>query len=374
MSKLDPFSRLHGSPAPADACRLAEGESARGRIRLGTAGARCFLAARIRPVRAEEGAWGRRAGAARGGARSGAMVSGAYDTMMAAGERPAWLDAAVSREARTRLKAHPAFAEAMTTSAGWLAQFYSGNRLLNRVLNDRGRVLFGFFALYLHALPEAEGGGLTVSRMAALTAETGVCSRGRAKAMLALMRWGGYLALAQPAGDRRAKPLVPTERMLNLHRQRWELQYRMIARLDPALAGVSAGLSDRAFFDALVIALTGAFRAGYRVLDHAPLLTDICDRDSGLMILLSLFSAETRGEAPPAIAELARSFHASRAHVLQLLKDAQAAGVISRDDGGGSGQLTPLGREALADFFAATFALLAGGAHEALKRQPFRSL
>lgn len=280
---------------------------------------------------------------------------------------PEWLVDGVSAAARERLKRHPGFAAAMTTSAASLVELYSGNRLLNRVLNDRGRTLFGFFALYLHALPDAAGGGLTVGHMAALAAETGVCSRGRAKAMLALMRWGGYLAPAEETGDRRAKPLVPTARMLTLHRQRWMAQYRTIATLDPEMSAVEALLEAPWFFNALAIALGDSFRSGYRVLDYAPRLAGLADRDSGLMVLLSLLAAEAAGRPSPSIADLARRFHVSRAHVLQLLKDAQLEGLVERDDGGGGGRLTPSGHAALGEFFAATFALLCCAAKAAMR-------
>lgn len=287
---------------------------------------------------------------------------------MSNGARPAppWLAEAVCSATRARIRAHPAFAEAVAGTAASLVSLYSGNRLLNSVLNDRARVLFGLFALYLHALPDAKGGGLTVSRMTALAAETEICSRGRAKAMLALMRWGGYLAPAESGGDRRVKPLEPTPRLLHQQLLRWQAQLRAIAALDPRLAEAEVAIADRAVFDALVIGLGDAFRSGYRALDHAPQVTAVVDRDSGLMILLALVVAEAEGRAPPSIAELARRFHVSRAHVLQLLKDAQAQDLVARDQGG-AGRLTGHGREALADFFATLFALLRGSACAAME-------
>lgn len=300
--------------------------------------------------------------------RSGARVSGAYDTAARSRGTSEWLVAAVGSEARQWVRSHPAFPEAMNQSAASMVSLYSGNRLLNRVLNDRGRLLFGFLALYLHALPAAQGGGLTVSRMAALAAETGVCSRGRAKAMLALLRWGGYLAPAEGGADRRMRPLVPTPRMVGLQRQRWQIQYRLISTLDPQVAEVEAALGDRGVFDALAIALGDGFRAGYRVLDHTPLLADIADRDSGVMILMALYVAEIEGLPAPSIAELARRFHVSRAHVLQLLKDAQSGGLLARDADAGAGRLTPRGHEALMDFFTSSFAFLRASAHVALDK------
>lgn len=117
------------------------------------------------------------------------------------------------RDPRTHaaVAAHPAFRPAVERLAGEISALYSGNRLLNRLLSDRGRNMLGLLVLYLDALPAAEGGGLTTARLVALCTATGLCSRGRTKAMLALMRWGGYVAPAPPGADRQVKPLVPQE-------------------------------------------------------------------------------------------------------------------------------------------------------------------
>lgn len=283
---------------------------------------------------------------------------------------PEWLADGVSARARAAVKAHPRFDVAMCRAATGIVALYSGNRLLNRVLNDRGRALFGMLSLYLHALPETAGGGLTAGRLAALCAETAVCSRGRAKAMLAVMRWGGYVEPGGAAGDRRVKPLVPTRRMLVLHRERWRRQFVALALVDDGADAVLARLDEDAFLDRLAIACGTAFRAGFRVLRCAPAFAAIADRDSGALIFFAILAAQKAGQEPPAVAELARRFHVSRAHVLQMLKDAVADGLLERGEGGGAGRLTPAGQAALRDFFAATFAFLGGCGREALRAPP----
>ena len=63
------------------------------------------------------------------------------------------------------LRVHPRFAEAMRAAAAGMVAHYEGNRLLNQLMNDRGRVLFGHHAVYLHfsRTPGDAGSGLTVS-------------------------------------------------------------------------------------------------------------------------------------------------------------------------------------------------------------------
>lgn len=57
-----------------------------------------------------------------------------------------------------RWRLHPAFETALSVAAAGLVDLYSGNRIFNRLLADKGRVVFAHFVLYLHALPESEGG------------------------------------------------------------------------------------------------------------------------------------------------------------------------------------------------------------------------
>src|SRR5438477_12980641 len=77
-------------------------------------------------------------------------------------------------EAVAALRAHPRFPDAFRASIEGLVAVYRRNRLVGQVLNDRGRVIFGILALYLHYAPDT--GGLTASAMKALCVETGLCS------------------------------------------------------------------------------------------------------------------------------------------------------------------------------------------------------
>ncbi|MEP9354237.1 hypothetical protein ABLE93_11640 [Xanthobacter sp. KR7-65] len=278
-----------------------------------------------------------------------------------------WLDTARDPRTREVLLAHPDFPRALARLAAGMTGLYSGNRLLNRLLSDRGRNVFGLLLLYLDALPPAEGGGLTAARLAGLCTMTGLCSRGRAKAILALMRWGGYVAPAAPGDDRRIKPLVPQPRLYALQKSRWTVLFGAIGLIDPDMARVPARLDDDAFVRALVIVLAQSYCAGYRVISAAPVLDDLVDHDSALMVLLMLLASEGNGTAPPAIADLARRFHVSRAHVLHLLRLCEERGLVERG-ARGAGRLSPAGRDALAQFFAGIFALMAGAARAAEAR------
>ena len=278
------------------------------------------------------------------------------------------------------IRAHPRFAEAMAKTAKGLVDAYDGNRLLNRILNDRERSVFALMALYLHANPDSAGRGLTAGRIIELCRETGLCSRGRAKAMLVLMRWGGYLEpCTEPGGpaDRRQRPLVPTLQFLEMQASRWRRHFEAISLMDACGTAALTRLDNPAFRAELIRTMMARFRAGMRLLDYAPALNLFASRDGGMLIVFQLLlSAQPDDVFPPQgvisipVAELGRRFHVSRAHVLKVLRDAESAGLIERLPGPPSGiRLSFTLRESLCAFFAAVFLVMAEGANNALARE-----
>jgi hypothetical protein len=267
-------------------------------------------------------------------------------------------------EAIATLRAHPNFPAAMRTSAAGLVTLYQGGRLVRWLMDDRGRLVFGYFALYLHLSRRADEvtSGLTPTRMKALCAEFEVCSPGRVVALLSLMRFAGYLAPAA-ATDRRLRGYVATDRLVALMVERWRIHFGAMAMLRPEGQAALAALHDTAFRRRLVIAMFRRFRAGFRFLTHAPELGLFADRDAGMLILSHLLTAAEEGDATPphrpvpiSIAALARRFHVSRPHVLKLLNDAAEQGFIRRTGAMGEGVLIlPRLAEAAQNLFATMY-------------------
>jgi hypothetical protein len=270
-------------------------------------------------------------------------------------------------------RADPFFPAAMRHLAQGLLDAYDGNRLLNRVLNDRGRVMFGLLALHLHFHADATGAGLTAARLGQLCEATAVCSRGRAKALLALMRWAGYLAPDQAASDRRKRPLVPTERMLASYRRRWRIQVEAAAMLARNRGLEVMPADEQRFVGGLAIEMGLAFRAGFRILDGVPALRPIAERDSAFFLVLAIALAGPPGAgiapATPvkvSITSLAARFHVSRAHALYVLRTAQSGGLLVRDaDNPAEVTCRPLLRSSFEDFFATTLTIVAHAARRA---------
>jgi hypothetical protein len=286
---------------------------------------------------------------------------------------------------------HPNFADAMRAMLTDNVRLYCGNRILNYVGYDRGRLIIGILAYYLHVTRSAADptSGLTAQRLKALCAEQDVCSPGRARAMLSLLQLFGYIAPA-PGSDRRYKLLAPTGLLTAFLRERWSAMFAAIALLKPEGAAALAALASEAsgqrgnsisaleredFLAALTRAVIDGFRTGVRAITFTPELGAFAEHNAGPMILASLAIAGERDDTMPpsrpiriSISELARRFSVSRAHVLRLLREVEAAGLIARS-GAETITLKPPLAHALRQAVAALFLFFAHCARAALACQ-----
>ena len=248
-----------------------------------------------------------------------------------------------------------------------MVAFYRGNRVLNALMSDRARALFTHGALFLHySGTDAGTPGLTAGAMKDFCVRLGLCSRGRCEATLALMRAGGFFAAA-PSGDKRLRPLVPTEKLLALHRERWAARLSAMRGVLPDADRYCVARDNPAFFRGFALSLAEAFVGGMRLIEHAPELEIFVERNAGLVILLSLALASAAdGLFPPvepvplSINALATTFSVSRKHVLTLLRDAEAQGLLARG-GAANNRITllPRARAGLETLFATIFLLFA---------------
>jgi hypothetical protein len=202
---------------------------------------------------------------------------------------------------------------------------------------------------------------------------TGLCSRGRCEAMLAVMRTGGMLAAA-PSLDRRRRLLVPTKKLLELHLMRWSVHFKAMSAAIPQAMAYRTALDDPRFIKLFVRELGRRFIAGRRVLDAAPDLERISERNAGMMVLYSLALDGCDDDAfpplrpvPLSINGLAIRFSVSRKHVLMLLRDAETLELLVRG-GPANNEITFLarGRQGLEMMFASLFLHMAECAEVAL--------
>ena len=263
------------------------------------------------------------------------------------------------------LRAHPALCGAVAARLASIIELYDGNRLRNTLLCDRGRILIGFFLLYLDVLPlpGTDTHGASSAGVQALCRRAGLCSAGRVVTVLAAMCFGGYLTPGTDPHHARRRILVPTHKLIAIHHQHWVRQFEAMASIFPHAALVPARLESKAFCTAFLYHLGTYFFAGFRVLDHVPILTELAESNAGLLVLSSLALSQLANEAPPgapvrlSISALSRRFCVSRAHVRKILVLADSAGLLVRSPRSECVTVRPLLSEALISFFGTVFIL-----------------
>lgn len=296
------------------------------------------------------------------------------DLAPAAGD--ARIAALFSTQSMAAYRAEPGFEAAARQVAERFVDLYRDNRLLGLVVNDQGRMVMGWFVISLHS----EGGeGLTVSRISALCERHGICSAGRAAAMVGLMRATGYLVPAPVSADRRERRLIPTERFLTGQWSRWRAILEALRPMRPHAADALAAIGDPVFDRAFVGDLFDHFSWGFRFYRTTPELAELNQRKAAVLILFSLFLARETGDdgrchARLSVSEMARRFQVSRVHVIKVLREAQDKGLIRRGATEGDPiEVTPLLIDVIGRFLACCLLLLDHCSRRALEMSAQRS-
>lgn len=270
-------------------------------------------------------------------------------------------------EAIGAVRSHPRFRDAVQRMLDGANELYDGNRLLNRIVNDRGRLIGGMIALYLHvcSVSEADEPGFTVRRFQAFCVERKLCSFGRARALLTLMCFAGYLAPAPSLSDRRQRRLVPTQQLIELQRRRWQYQFEAMALVSHQGSRALEVYDRPEFVLAFLRHLGATYTAGFRLLDYSPELSRLVESNAGLLLVMNLVLSAADGMTPDgaavpiSVSALSARFGVARAHVRKLLTDAAAAGLVRRTDESTAVIVLPRCVDAVSNFLAALLALLA---------------
>jgi hypothetical protein len=252
--------------------------------------------------------------------------------------------------------------EAMLTAAGALVSFYRGNWVLNRIANDRGRVIGAMIMLDLHFGRGCQG--FTVAELRTQALRCHVASPNRMTAFAGLLRSSGYLT-AMPAPDARKRKLVPSASLIDLHRRRMRALLGGTIILNPDLAPAMQALEDDGVLAAMEHAYLRYWRAGCRITGHFPALEGFVERDAGFTLLCLLMGGAAKGQSYR-ISDLSRYFAISRTHALVVMREAIRCGLAEREVETGAFTGTPLLTAAMRPLFAQLFAVQAGVAREAL--------
>jgi DNA-binding MarR family transcriptional regulator len=248
-----------------------------------------------------------------------------------------------------------------------------GERLMNQILAQREREMLGFMLLCQHF--EALDGGKppTLARLAA----SGLGSKRRIAAFVAVLRLAGLVRSRHGTGDRRVRILEPTERLIAMHTDWSRAALRQLDRLldrpvleaafdaDPRFYRVACQAGAKEIFEG------GAFAPGrFAFVDF------LTPHRTGHLIAASLAQAMFAGRGAPALqfplpyGRLARRLGVSRSHVLNVFAEAQARGFLEVADAGRLVTLTAATARGVVEYFAHELAFAARHAVRALDDKP----
>ena len=274
------------------------------------------------------------------------------------------LDEAVVRE----MVAHPGFAAACKDCMRRSIQ--PGNQQMYQILRDMSGMFYAIFTLYLDARS-----GLTMSAIQQFCAEAGLSSPGRSAALLLMLRLKGFVVPDPIPGRNRARRYIPTPAMEATMREFISIQLSSLTYIEPEAAQAASRFGERAIFQPFVIALgEGLVDMLKKGSAERSDITLFSQRSAGSFILYHLaVSGEDDDTYPPrgpirmSVTSLAKRYSVSRSHVLKLLRDAERAGLLTRDAENLTCQFTEKLCDALNRYHAAFFMANAAFADIALR-------
>lgn len=238
--------------------------------------------------------------------------------------------------------AHPRFADARQVAIDRYLALYSGTPALNKLLIDGSKYVVIMFAVCLAAgqREDEPDSWLTLSKLQDVVTALQAGSPGLVEAIVGRMIDSRLMETRSAPGDRRKKLLVPTEALI-----RHDLD--MLA----ALAAPCTVLGNHPAFDlamardrdmqkACRIFSVGEFGRAFQTLMKHPEMMGFFQRDSGYLVLLAFLQSALASSAglvsTVPYKDIAERFGVSRAHVRNMVEDAEAAGLMRTLEPGGA--------------------------------------
>jgi hypothetical protein len=244
----------------------------------------------------------------------------------------------LSTDRLAALRAHPSLSHAVRVVANAVVAI---PRTRTAFINDLGRLVIANLALYLHFSrdPADPRSGLSTNRLTALCVEHGVCGKGRALNVLALMRRFGYLSYAPHPADTRLRLLVPTDLLICATRRYWETIVEAMTLVVPTAPHAISALRRDDVLGAFMRVFGRYFCLGIRLFPADAELTPFAQRNAGFALICSMLLLSEQdgpgGALMPvriSIATLARRFAVSRSQVSRILDAAVDARLLERSD------------------------------------------
>ncbi|MFN3537668.1 MAG: hypothetical protein ACK4Y4_09500, partial [Brevundimonas sp.] len=242
----------------------------------------------------------------------------------------------VAYRSAASILAHPDFPRARETYIRDVLALYGHDPFLNKLLMVAARMVIFSVVICLDAGYRAEDRSTwpTVGSLKKALATFGLASPRRIDQIVGRLIQTGYMESSPSPVDGRVRLLRPTDRTL-AHDQDWLLaHYRPLACLFGE-AGYELPLArDPAFQQAQRRIATEFFAESASVLMRNPGIMLFFSREAGILVLMELAHAaidQASTTVPLSLARLGERLAVSRAHVRQLLQDAEAQGFVELD-------------------------------------------
>ena len=231
-----------------------------------------------------------------------------------------------------RLRLHPRFAEARARFCHDLPERWMATPLQRWLIADTGGMAVAVCITGMHRVLPGQGAQLQLI-IRALTA-TGMASATRVRALVDQLEHHGAIRIEPSLHDRRARRIVPTEMLADVHRNWLESvlpAVGMVFDLPPIPDEVDARREIAARYSASIIMRQSM--DGFTIFDGFPEMAAFIERRQGYLLMLEL-------AAPGGLAtavrrtEAARRYGVSPAHVSSLLGNAERQGWLVRERDG----------------------------------------
>jgi hypothetical protein len=266
-------------------------------------------------------------------------------------------------QAAGRVAAHPGFAAASRALAEGMLELSADDRALDAIFKDAGRYFATMWGFVLH-----DGEGLTLPRLKAVCARSGLLSPGRARSLLQFLEYFGYLE--RGPGPRGAITYAPTPAFLAAWDRQFVTALNAARHIEPDLALVldPANAAARATYGRIhASGLLGAMQAEPVV---SAFLRVFLHPYAGSQMLWRLIAEGQDQGFPPhragpvSVASLARGCGVARSQIARIFREARDEGLAALDDRG-IVHFHASAREQLGIFYSIQLAQIIAAASEA---------
>ncbi|HTT98152.1 MAG TPA: hypothetical protein VMF58_08880 [Rhizomicrobium sp.] len=284
-----------------------------------------------------------------------------------------WKSATLARigdDAAARLTNDPRYDDVLRRIVSEVLAFYDAEPKLNAAFQEIGTIGLALFALYLDSK-----GGITHRRLTELSNTSTVMSRGRASAILGLLRYKGLARPEKAAPNGVQFHYLPSPELVRFFTRRIGLEYEALTLVEPAIRAFSDRWQSPGMLECFITNFgADLVRAGQEPLSELESIAGITRRRAGFQILCHLLMLADRGHAFPSLApfeinvsEIARRFFVARPQVRRIVSELEKENFLARD--GETFQFQPLLQSKFRRFMATIHVALMACAHDILKAQ-----